>query len=298
VNVPQPECYHSIPFEVLRCPKCHANLSLDRTSTFLECDGTVPHRFLITEGIPSFVSRDEISPKDAKVVFEYDETAEKYDEGVKTYDSWLGVSLEGEYRNVVAELSIGSSQRILDVSTGTGAMIFRMREAHPNADPHFIGIDLSFGMLKVAQRKFVDAGIEAPLFHTKVNVLPFADDAFDVITCAGGINTFEDIPGSISEWVRTLKPNGTLLIVDEGLSPSARRTQRGLEIVNSNKLFGMWPPLEHMPPLVKNIALKWIARDTFYALRCQKLSDEELKAIYTDGSEEAQIRKDMLAKWR
>jgi len=289
-------------FEFLRCPKCHANLSFERTGTFLECDGTTPHRFPVTEGIPSFVSRDEVAPKDAKVVFEYDEMAEKYDEGVKMYDSWLGVSLEGEYRNLVAELvPISSSQRILDVSTGTGAMIFRMREAYPTAVSHFVGTDLSFGMLKVARRKFVDAGIEVPLFHTKVNELPFADEAFDAITCAGGINTFEDIPGSIREWVRTLRPNGTLLIVDEGLSPSARKTQRGLEIVSANKLFGLWPPLEHMPPLVKNIALKWVARDTFYALKCQKFSDEELKAIRTDGTEEAQIRKmveDMLAKWR
>jgi ubiquinone/menaquinone biosynthesis C-methylase UbiE len=88
------------------------------------------------------------------------------------YDLWLGVNLEDEYRKVIAQLSINSFQTILDVSTGTGAVIFRMVEAHPNATPRFLGVDLSIGMLRVAQRKFIEAGIEVPLFHSKVEALP------------------------------------------------------------------------------------------------------------------------------
>jgi ubiquinone/menaquinone biosynthesis C-methylase UbiE len=111
------------------------------------------------------------------------------------------------------------------------------------------------------------------------------------VTHAGGINTINDIPATLIEFVRVLRPNGTLLIIDEGLSPSARKTQRGLEIVKANKLFGLWPPLEHMPPIVKDIEVKWIARDTFFVIKCQRFSEDEYESVKVNGDESAQIRK-------
>jgi ubiquinone/menaquinone biosynthesis C-methylase UbiE len=109
--------------------------------------------------------------------------------------------------------------------------------------------------------------------------LPFDDDSFDVVTHSGGINTFSDIPAALREWVRVLKPNGFLWIGDEGISPALRKTRRGAEIMKENKLFGLQPPLRHLPPQVKNISLQWLARDTFYTISCQKLSEEELRDL-------------------
>ena len=215
--------------------------------------------------------------------------AERYDEAVKEYDRWLGVSLQDEVRGVAGRIPVKPSQNVLDISTGTGAMLIRLREAHPRFAAQLVGVDLSMGILSVAHRKFEAAGIEALLLHAHVNDLPLTDESFDLITHSGGINTFSDISATLREWMRVLKPEGTLLIVDEGLSPSARKTQRGIRVVEDNKLFGLQPPLEHLPAHLKNIELKWIARDTFYAMICQKLSVDELQQLKTNGTEQKHI---------
>lgn len=275
--------------EFLCCPKCRAELDYDSVRSFLTCRNHDLHSFPIIEGIPSFVKREEISPKDAKWIFEYDEKAGQYDELVKMYDVWLGVNLGKEFRKLVEQLPIESARRILDVSTGTGAMIIGIKEVYPNVAPEFVGIDLSIGMLFVAQRKFIGARMDIPLFHSQVKELPFKDESFDIVTHAGGINTFEDIPATLREWVRVLRPEGILFLADEGLSPAARKTLRGVEIVKANRLFGLMPPLDHLPPQIKNVELRWFARDTFYSIKSQKLSQQELRALKTEGTEHIRI---------
>lgn len=276
--------------EFLRCPKCHAELNLNAAGDLLSCGKDSSHRFPIIEGIPSFVRREEISPEDAKWVFEYNEMAEHYDELVKEYDRWLGVNLHEEFLKLAKRINVKPFQRVLDISTGTGAAFLTIKEAHPDVDLELVGVDLSDGMLHVARRKFETAGIEALFLHTQVKGLPFADESFDIITHSGGINTYADIPATLKEWVRVLKPEGTLIITDEGLSPTARRTRRGLEIVKDNRLFGLQPPLEHLPPQLKNEELRWIARGTFFTIICQKLSKEELEQLETNGTEHMSIR--------
>lgn len=277
--------------DLLACPKCFGDLEIDISKSLVKCLEDPAHAFPILDGIPSFVSKDEIPNKDAKWVFEYDKNAEMYDHLIKLYDEWLGINLEEEVRKMIKELSIIEPSRILDISTGTGNVIFRIKEVCPNVNLLFASTDLSLGMLKVAKRKFSTYDIKVPLFHCRVDRLPFADESFEVITHFGGINTFSDILAALKEWVRVLKPEGILLISDEGLSPAARKTQRGLEIVKANWLFGLSPPIEYLPPQVKDIKLWWIARDTFYAIICRKLSKAELALLRTDGTEDAQIKR-------
>lgn len=266
--------------DILRCPKCHGKLETDSTGSSLNCQSNPSHSYRIIDGIPSFVKREEISPDDAHWVFDYDETAEEYDEAVKLYDDWLGVDLMKEFKKAIEDVPVKHSSRVLDMSTGTGNIIFGLGELHQETDCMFVGVDLSIGMLRVAQRKFFETKMTVPLLHTQVMQLPFDDNSFDVLTHSGGINTFSDIPATLKEWVRVLKPDGFLWIGDEGISPSLRKTRRGAEIMNTNKLFGLQPPLRHLPPQVKNINLRWLARDTFYKITCQKLSEEELREIH------------------
>lgn len=275
----------------LRCPKCLAQLEPNSVADCLICQGKASHRFPIVNGIPSFVRREEISTKDAKWVFEYDEEAEEYDRHVEEYNEWLGIDLKKERIEVLERVPIKPSHRILDVSTGTGAVIIELRQIHQDIACDFVGTDLSMGMLRVAQRKLTGANMKVPLLHSQVKEFPFEDESFDIITHIGGINTFQDIPATLDEWVRVLKPDGLLLVSDEGLSPTARKTQRGVKIVKDNRLFGLQPPLEDLPPTLKNIELRWVAKDTFYTMTCQKFSKKELRQLRTDGTEHARIRR-------
>ena len=159
-------------WDILRCPKCLGKMEMDNSGSHLICEKDCSHIYPITDGIPSFVRREEISPEDAEWVFEYDETAEEYDEAVKLYSEWLGVDMKKEALKVLRDVPVKPSSRILDVSTGTGNVIFLLRELHPEIDIEFVGIDLSIGMLLVAQRKFSEADIAVPLYHTQVMKLP------------------------------------------------------------------------------------------------------------------------------
>lgn len=264
--------------DVLCCPKCHGKLSMKGESKIV-CEKS-DHVFSLEDGMPVFVKKEEINPKDAKWVFEYDETAEKYDELIVEYNAWLEVDdLMQEFTNAFEEAPLKEGQHILDVSVGTGNVNFGIQKAYPNMKFKFAGVDLSVGFLKVAQRKFKESGIESLLVHSQVFELPFPDETFDVITHSGGINTYSDIPGTLKEWVRVLKPGGMLWIVDEGVDPAERQTTRGKRIMKDNTLFAAHPPLEHLPKEVKDIRLRWVARGTFYVLTCWKRSKKELAEI-------------------
>jgi len=84
--------------DLLRCPKCFAELDQNDAGDLLVCKNNPSHRFPIVEGIPIFVRREEISPKDAKWVFEYNEKAEEYDKALEKYDEWLNVDLMDEFQ--------------------------------------------------------------------------------------------------------------------------------------------------------------------------------------------------------
>jgi len=265
--------------DIICCPNCSGDLELDLANNCLTCQIDPSHNFPILEGIPSLVKREEISPEDAEWVSEYDEKAEQYDEVIRREAERMGIDLTEEFSRILERVPVKPSCHILDVSTGTGALIFRIGQVFPDVSCKFVGVDLSIGMLRVAQRKFIKAKMEEPLFHSQVMKLPFKDGSFDIVTHFGGINTFRDIPTALKEWVRVLKSEGYLLVVDEGVSPALRKTRKGANLIKGNWLFGLQPPLEYLPPQVKNVELRWVVKDMFYAISCQKFSQEELREL-------------------
>jgi demethylmenaquinone methyltransferase/2-methoxy-6-polyprenyl-1,4-benzoquinol methylase len=64
-------------------------------------------------------------------------------------------------------------------------------------------------MLQVARRKGV-----ARLVTADALALPFADEAFDVITVAFGLRNMASWSGALTEMHRVLKPGGHLLVLD------------------------------------------------------------------------------------
>ena len=265
--------------DIICCPNCSGDLELDLANNCLTCRTDPLHNFPILKGIPSFVKREEISPEDAEWVSEYDEKAGEYDERIGKEAERMGIDFKEELSRILERVPVKPSCRILDVSTGTGALIFGIGEVFPDVSCEFVGVDLSISMLRVAQGKFTRAKMEVPLFHSQVMKLPFKDGSFDIVTHFGGINTFRDIPTALKEWVRVLKSEGYLLVVDEGVSPALRKTRKGANLIKGNWLFGLQPPLEYLPPQVKKVELGWVMKDMFYAMSCQKLSQEELTEL-------------------
>lgn len=99
---------------------------------------------------------------------------------------------------------------VLDVATGTG-LVLRALHARDRA-LRLSGIDLSGGMLSVARTELPDA----TLVEGDATVLPFGDDAFDLVTCATGVHLFPDADAAIAEWARVLRPGGRVVTATFG----------------------------------------------------------------------------------
>ncbi|TXT56473.1 MAG: hypothetical protein BAJATHORv1_20062 [Candidatus Thorarchaeota archaeon] len=70
--------------------------------------------------------------------------------------------------------------------------------------------------------------------------------------------------------LRVARPKGTIVVIDEGLSPNVRKTERGMSIIKANSLFGARPPLEYIPEKAKDVELEYIYNGTFYQLVFRK----------------------------
>ena len=132
------------------------------------------------------------------------------------------------------------------------------------------GLDVSKGMLRVAQRKMRERNFTFSLVHVSVFNIPYVDDFFDIVLHSGGINTFSDIPKALEEMLRIARPGGIVMVSDEGLSPEVRATDRGKEIIDTNSLFAATPPIEQVPNAAKDLEIEYVMNGTFYQMTFRK----------------------------
>ncbi|MDH4213676.1 MAG: class I SAM-dependent methyltransferase [Candidatus Thorarchaeota archaeon] len=257
----------------LKCPECGKRLKFNREILPTESIETGQivcergHSWSIIDGIPSLVY-PTINEKDAKWIKEYDDMAEAYDELVKQYDDWLEIDMMKERERFTTFLPIEGPSRIIDVSIGTAANFVALHSNFKNQMGRFNlhGMDLSTGMLKVAKRKIVDLGIDVSLTHGNVFNIPYQSSFFDIVLHTGGVNTFSDIHGALSEMLRIVRAGGEVIVIDEGLSPRMRDSDKGKEIIKANSLFAARPPLEFLPEKARNVEVSYVMNDTFYQM--------------------------------
>jgi ubiquinone/menaquinone biosynthesis C-methylase UbiE/uncharacterized protein YbaR (Trm112 family) len=261
----------------LKCPKCGKGLQLSGSfSHQIEVkDGEIVcekgHIWPIVNGIPSLV-HPPITEKDAKWIADYDEMADNYDDLVKQYDDWLGINMMKERENLSQFIPIEGLVRVIDVSIGTGtnfvALYNQFRDQMGRFNLH--GMDLSTGMLRVASAKFSKNNLPVSLTHGSVFNIPYKKNFFDIVLHSGGINTFSDISGALSEMLRIAKVGGTIIVVDEGLSPQKKETDEGKAIIKANALFAAKPPLEFIPDNAKDVEVTYVMNETFYQVVFRK----------------------------
>jgi ubiquinone/menaquinone biosynthesis C-methylase UbiE len=257
----------------LRCPQCGKRLFLNGGFTPGEemVDGQIScekgHIWKINSGIPSLV-HPAIKPEDAKWIAEYDAIAESYDEKVKQYNDFLGVDLMKERASFSQFIPIEGPVRIIDVSIGTAANFMALYESFKKQMGRFNlhGMDLSTGMLKVSQRKIAESDFDVSLTHGSVFNPPYQSNFFDIVLHTGGINTFSDIHGAMKEMLRIVKSSGVVIIVDEGLSPKMRETEKGKAIIKANNLFDARPPIQFLPEKAQNLEVTYVMNETFYQM--------------------------------
>ena len=138
----------------------------------------------------------------------------------KTYDSvnrLLSFGLDVGWRKKVGLLLPRKEQvALLDLATGTADQVLLLCKEHPKKISEAIGMDLSEGMLEKGREKVDQQKLQNIIrleTGDAVNI-PSENSRFDAITISFGIRNVPDVPASLREMHRVLRPEGKTLILE------------------------------------------------------------------------------------
>ncbi len=140
-------------------------------------------------------------PSDIAAMF--DDVAPRYD----ITNLAMSGGMEKYWRKVVLrEINARPGDRVLDIAAGTGTSSAILADRGVDVVP----ADFSLGMLAVGRSRRPDL----PFIGADATALPFADDAFDVVTISFGIRNVADYDMALREFLRVTKPGGKLVICE------------------------------------------------------------------------------------
>lgn len=103
-----------------------------------------------------------------------------------------------------------SRPRCLDLGCGPG--FFSILLAREGLE--CVAVDGSPEMLAQARQNFAECGVSAEACLADVTELPFPDESFDYIVSRNLVWNLEDPMRAYQDWLRVLKPGGTILVAD------------------------------------------------------------------------------------
>jgi len=114
-------------------------------------------------------------------------------------------------RRLVEVADIGPGQRVLDVATGRGAVLFPAAErVGPTGEVS--GVDLADGMIRLTREEAARRGVDVSLRVMDAEALDFPDASFDRVLCGFGIMFFPQLDRALGEFRRVLKPDGRVTL--------------------------------------------------------------------------------------
>jgi len=138
-------------------------------------------------------------------------------------------------RRLVDAAGIEPGQRVLDVASGRGAVLFPAAErVGPSGEA--IGIDIADEMVRAANEEAARQGLSARAQVMDAESLDFPDASFDRVLCGFGVMFFPDQRLAMAECRRVLKPDGAI-----GLT--TWRSAQTAELEPPLREVGVAPPL-------------------------------------------------------
>lgn len=148
-----------------------------------------------------------MTPEEYKLlsIKEFTQAAKIYDSG----HSGIYEMCKDDYPPILAELEKESFHDVLDCGCGTGSMIQLLHEKYP--DKHYVGLDLTPEMIRVAQAK--------RLSNTKFIVgdsenLPFTEESFDAVICSNSFHHYPNPQNFFDSTYQVLRKGGRLILRD------------------------------------------------------------------------------------
>lgn len=143
------------------------------------------------------------------VAWTYDQVARRYD-AIKRFspcdERWF---VAGPLLRALAGVD---RPLLLDVATGTGRLPLALLREHFQGQ--IVGLDLSLGMLRQARVKLQPYGEQVSLVWQDAGRLPFAEGAFDAVTCLESLEFLPRPAQAVGEMVRVLAPGGVLFLTN------------------------------------------------------------------------------------
>lgn len=104
--------------------------------------------------------------------------------------------------------------RILDVGCGTGTLLTML--SRDSAAQTLVGLDYSPNMIRGVVDKTRELGLEGRVQAVcgDSERLPFAEGAFDVVTCCNSFHHYPNQAAAIAGFARVLRPGGILILID------------------------------------------------------------------------------------
>jgi ubiquinone/menaquinone biosynthesis C-methylase UbiE len=134
-----------------------------------------------------------------------------YDRSAPAYDETAGGIYLRALWSILPFANVAPQPCVLDVGCGTGINLLEMARVLGPCRK-LVGVDLSSGMLSVARRKAIAAGVTATFLVGDAEALELPDGAFDLVVCNSAYHWFPDRARAVREWSRVLRPGGQLLL--------------------------------------------------------------------------------------
>lgn len=120
------------------------------------------------------------------------------------------------WKRFVIELAgVREGQKVLDVAGGSGDLAEKFAQ-RVGEKGMVVLADLNREMLEVASDRLVDKGVLEGVVFVRSNAesLPFASNAFDVVSIAFGLRNVTRKDRALESMLRVLRPGGQLLILE------------------------------------------------------------------------------------
>tara|TARA_B100001250_G_scaffold307547_1_gene269381 strand:+ start:1066 stop:1806 length:741 start_codon:yes stop_codon:yes gene_type:complete len=119
------------------------------------------------------------------------------------------------WKRILIELAtVGDNDIVLDIASGTGDISKLISKEYPNTS--IFMSDINYDMLSEGRNRAIDESFDSNCLFCQLSgeMLPFKDNAFDLITVGFGLRNFTNKERGLKEMRRCLKNNGKLLILE------------------------------------------------------------------------------------
>ena len=195
---------------ILRSPATSQPLHLVRQGHGEVLVSSSGERFPIRAGIADLRRPEDLTGFNQKYNHLYETIGGFYDDAQRVLCALSGIDRDAYVMSYLGFLEVKPGDSVLETSVGTG-----LNFKYLPSGVRLCGIDLAREMLANCRSNLRRWHLQADLFLSNAESLPFADCSFDVVFHVGGINFFNDRAKAIREMIRVARPGSRILIADE-----------------------------------------------------------------------------------